>query len=215
LHSFCTRAARPAAIVFSILGLVSLGCDPALAHHPMGGVTPTNFIHGLLSGLGHPIIGLDHFAAIVAAGCLAATLQRGALVAVIYVLAMLAGAAAHVQAVSLPAGEMLVALSLLVVGAFLVLARPNFAVAALLFGCAGAIHGHALGESISGAEATPLYAYFLGLAFVHSALIVGIVLLVRQLMARQWLESARVQLVGAVVIGIGLAGIAQQLLPAA
>lgn len=181
----------------------------------MGGVTPTNFTHGLLSGLGHPIIGLDHFAALVAAGCLAATQPRGALVAVIYMLAMLAGAAAHVQAVNLPAGEVLVALSLIALGAFLVLARPNFVAAALLFGFAGVVHGHALGEAITGAEPTPLLAYFVGLAFVHSALIVGIVLLVRQLMALQWIELAQVRILGGIVIGIGLGAVVQQVIQAA
>lgn len=215
MHLLCTKSARPAAALLFVVGFVSLGGDAALAHHPMGGVTPANFTHGLLSGLGHPIIGLDHFAALVAAGCLAATQPRGALVAVIYVLAMLAGAVAHVQALSLPAGEVLVALSLLALGAFLVLARPNFVAAALVFGFAGIVHGHALGEAITGAEPTPLYAYFAGLALIHGALIVGIVLVVQQLVSRQWLEAARVQLVGAAVVGIGLAGIAQQLLPAA
>ena len=33
---------------------------PAQAHHPMGGATPGNWMEGLLSGWGHPIIGADH-----------------------------------------------------------------------------------------------------------------------------------------------------------
>ncbi len=190
--------------------MIGLGGSQALAHHPMGGVTPANFIHGLLSGIGHPLIGFDHLAAIVMAGCLAALVQRGAVVAVIYVLAMLLGAAVHVQAVGLPAGEFLVALSLIVLGAVVLLARPNFAVAAVLFGCAGVIHGHALGEAIVGAEATPLFAYFGGLALVHCTLIVGIVVLVRQLIAQQLLEPEKVRIAGAVVIGIGLGAVVQQ-----
>ena len=36
--------------------------SPALAHQPMGGVVPETLLHGLMSGVGHPIIGLDHFA---------------------------------------------------------------------------------------------------------------------------------------------------------
>ncbi len=44
--------------------------QPAFAHHVMGGKMPGTFTDGLLSGLGHPVIGLDHFAALVAVGCL-------------------------------------------------------------------------------------------------------------------------------------------------
>lgn len=33
---------------------------PALAHHAMGNTTPNTFAEGLVSGLAHPIIGLDH-----------------------------------------------------------------------------------------------------------------------------------------------------------
>src|SRR5262249_62342369 len=46
--------------------------EPAAAHHVMGGVMPTTAMQGLMSGLGHPVIGLDHFAAVVAVGCLSA-----------------------------------------------------------------------------------------------------------------------------------------------
>ena len=42
--------------------LVLMVAVPAYAHHPMGGVTPSSFGEGLLSGIGHPIIGLDHLA---------------------------------------------------------------------------------------------------------------------------------------------------------
>ena len=40
----------------------------AWAHHFMDGGLPQTFAQGLLSGLGHPVIGLDHAAFIVAAG---------------------------------------------------------------------------------------------------------------------------------------------------
>ncbi len=51
--------------------------EPAIAHHPFGGETPSNFVEGFLSGLGHPIIGLDHFTFVVASGFLGATLTYG------------------------------------------------------------------------------------------------------------------------------------------
>lgn len=54
----------------------SLLAEPALAHHVMGGRMPATFGDGLLSGLGHPVIGLDHFAAVVAVGCIAVLMQQ-------------------------------------------------------------------------------------------------------------------------------------------
>jgi urease accessory protein len=40
----------------------------AYAHHLMGGKTPSTFTEGILSGIGHPIIGPDHLAFLVALG---------------------------------------------------------------------------------------------------------------------------------------------------
>ena len=88
---------------------VALTAGPAFAHHVMGGRTPTSFADGLLSGLGHPIIGLDHFAAVVAVGCLAAAHRAAPALVIGFVLAMIAGVAAHVQGASVPSAEILVA----------------------------------------------------------------------------------------------------------
>ena len=44
---------------------------PALAHHPLDGRLPANLFEGLLSGFGHPVIGLDHLAFVLASGLIA------------------------------------------------------------------------------------------------------------------------------------------------
>ena len=72
--------------------------EPAFAHHLMGGKIPATFGEGILSGLGHPVIGIDHLAAVVAVGCLAAAHRAGALLAVAFVVAMMCGVAVHLQA---------------------------------------------------------------------------------------------------------------------
>src|ERR1700738_386362 len=41
---------------------------PASAHHVMGGKLPSTFLEGLLSGLGHPVIGPEHLAVLLAVG---------------------------------------------------------------------------------------------------------------------------------------------------
>ena len=88
------------------LALVAIAVTgrPAQAHHMMGGRTPSTFTEGLLSGLGHPVIGIDHLAFILAMG--------------------------------------------------------------VAVGIAGLFHGYAFGESIFGAETSPLAAYLLGLVIV-------------------------------------------------
>ena len=60
----------PQLSIISILSLVVIGffsaAQKAMAHHAMGGRMPANFFEGFISGLAHPIIGLDHFAFIQA-----------------------------------------------------------------------------------------------------------------------------------------------------
>jgi len=85
----------------------------ASAHYPMGRVTPQTLWHGLLSGFGHPVIGLDHLAFVVAMGLLAAPLARGALMPLAFLAAGAVGSALHVRGVDLPFAEAAVALSVL------------------------------------------------------------------------------------------------------
>ncbi len=190
--------------------------EPAFAHHVMGGRMPANFAEGLLSGLGHPILGLDHLAAVVAIGCLAASQRRGAMLAVGFVVAMIAGTAVHVGEANIPASEILVALSVIALGAVMLLLRAiPFTGALALFVLAGFFHGYALGESIAGAETTPLYAYLLGLAVIQSGIAIGAMIAARAWARRPAFESVGLRLVGAGIVGIGLAALMQQIVPAA
>ena len=87
-----------------------LSANSAFAHHIMGGRTPATFGEGMLSGLGHPIIGLDHFAAVVAVGCIAAMHSAGAALVVAFIVSMMAGVALQFNCATVPAAEILVAL---------------------------------------------------------------------------------------------------------
>jgi urease accessory protein len=192
---------------------VALTAGPAFAHHVMGGRMPASFSDGLLSGLGHPIIGLDHFAAVVAVGCLAAAHRAAPALAIGFVLAMIAGAAAHVQGASVPAAEILVALSVIGLGAMLLRSRPMpMGPVLTLFALAGLVNGYALGESIYGAEPTPLYAYLLGLAVIQIAVALA-AMSVAQAIAKKSADLSPLRLVGAGIAGIGLAMLMQQIIP--
>ena len=78
----------------------------------------------------------------------------------------------------------------------------------------GVIHGYALGESIYGAERTPLYAYLIGLAVIQSVIALAATHVTRSLVRRSPDLSA-VRLVGAGITGIGLAILMQQIIPGA
>jgi len=188
---------------------------PALAHHLMGGHTPSTFGEGILSGLGHPVIGLDHLAAVVAVGCLAAMHRAAYALAVAFVLAMIAGVALHLHGATVPGAEILVAFSVIALGAQMLPRRQMPAAAALvLFAMVGIIHGYALGESIYGAEPTPLYAYLLGLAVIQSAIALAAAKIAGGLLRRSS-DLSPLRLVGAGIAGIGLAVLMQQVIPAA
>ena len=198
-----------------VLILVSFLADPALAHHAVGGGTPLTFTQGLLSGLGHPIIGLDHLAAVIAVGCLAASQRRGALLVIGYVTFMMIGAAAHLGEATVAGAEVFVALSVVALGAVLVLTKPvRIDVAVALFAFAGLVHGYALGEAIAGAEAEPRYGYFIGLVMVQSAIALAVMAAVRAL-AMHASKPAAVRMLGAGVVCFGLILLVQQIVSAA
>ncbi|HET7911390.1 MAG TPA: HupE/UreJ family protein, partial [Pseudolabrys sp.] len=169
------------------LGLIAsaLGSAPAFAHHLMGGRTPATFGEGILSGLGHPVIGLDHLTAVVAVGCLAAAHRAVSALAIAFVLAMVGGVVLHLHGTTVPGAEILVALTVLALGVLIVLHRDMPASAAVaLFAIVGVIHGYALGESIYGAERTPLYAYLIGLAVIQSVIALAAAHVTRGLVRR-------------------------------
>lgn len=204
---------RQAIAVSTVLAFTSLA-EPAFAHHVMDGQMPATFAQGLLSGLGHPIIGLDHFAAVVAVGCIASAHGAGARSVLGYVVAMMAGVFVHLMGASLPGAELWVALSVIALGAVLVAHRHIGTGAALaLFAAVGLLHGYALGESIYGAEQTPLLAYLIGLAVIQSAIAIT-AMNVARLIARRMADVAPLRLIGAGITGIGLAIFVQQVVPA-
>ena len=165
-----------------MLAIMMVIAEPAWAHHVMDGKLPQTFLQGLLSGFGHPVIGVDHLAAIVGVGILAALTGRGAAVVLAFSVAVIAGVGLHLAKIDLPASELFVGLTTLLIGA-LVIARQSMGagLALLLFAIAGLVHGYALGESIVGAEASPLVAYLLGLLVIQTAIGVVVYAAVRSL----------------------------------
>ena len=175
------------------LGLLALLPLPAAAHHPMDGAMPETLWQGFASGIGHPVIGLDHLAFLLAAGVLAAALPRGEALRAIagFLMAGMAGLALHMAGIGLGPIEALIAASVLLVGLALLVAKRVSAPALLAgFALAGLFHGHAFAEAVIGAEPTPILAYLAGLAVIQGALMLGAMALAQQATRARWLRPA-------------------------
>jgi urease accessory protein len=184
--------------------------EPAFAHHLMGGRTPSTFAEGLLSGLGHPVIGIDHLAFLAAVGVAAGVAGLNLLLPVVFVAASAIGVALHVQGVNIPGAELMVAASVILAGALVARGAVSSAgLWAALFAAGGLVHGYAFGESIFGAETSPLAAYLIGLVVIQSAIAIGIAIVTR----RYKVGAMAPRLAGATIAGIGLAVLVQQFVP--
>jgi urease accessory protein len=145
---------------------------------------PETVWEGFASGVGHPVIGFDHLAFLLAAGVLAATLpvRAGVGAILVFVAGGFLGSLVHLAGIGLGPVEVMVAASVL--GAGLALLLWQRAPAALLpgaFGLAGLFHGHAFAEAIIGAEQGVLVAYLAALAVTQAGIALGVMLLARRL----------------------------------
>lgn len=187
--------------------LAALVATPAFAHHPLAGAEMTTFTHGVLSGIGHPILGFDHLFFVIAVGIVAALTGRLATAPLGYIAGMLGGIALITNGVTLPYVEFVIAGSLILLGGLAASGRAmSTSMAMTLFAGAGLFHGWAFGETITGQEAgmsaAVLVGYLLGLAAVQY-----IVSVAAGWLATRGIESAadlKPRLAGAVVAGVGL-----------
>lgn len=207
MKNFTESALKLGQGVVGAIGLIvfSLGVStPALAHHALGGRLPSNGWEGFLSGLAHPVIGFDHFAFVVAIGLLAATKRQGIGLPIAFVLAALAGTGIHLLSFDLPIPEIFVSVSVLVFGVMLAMQRsPNFLILLGLSAMAGLFHGYAYGESIVGAEMSPLFAYLLGFTAIQTV-IASSAYFIGKLVLRQP-DSLSLRHIGFVLCGAGAA----------
>ena len=206
--------ANPLRLAAFLAAVCLAAVSPASAHHMMDGDLPTTFTQGLLSGLGHPVIGLDHLAFLIAVGIAVGVGGLSLALPIVFVAASALGVALHVLEFDLPGVELIVAASVVLIGVLVASGRElPLAAWAALFGLAGIAHGYAYGESIVGAEPAPLWAYLLGLVIIQSALSVGIAMITRR--SGESVSAIAPRLAGAVVVGVGLAALIGQLLPGA
>ncbi len=194
-------------ILIAMLGLLA-GASPALAHHPLGGMPMETFSHGLLSGLGHPLLGFDHLFFVLAVGIAAVYTGRRFSAPLAYIGAMLAGCLLMTQGVGLPAKEIVIGVSLLVVGYILVSGRAlSLTPAIALFAVFGLFHGSAFGDSIAAQEAgvsmSVLLGYLLGLGILQYGLAIGAGLALEKIWNASEASAVQARIAGGIVAGVG------------
>jgi urease accessory protein len=166
LTGFSLSSAVKISAIFSTLLALTF---PAYAHHPSGGEVSTTFLEGFLSGLAHPVVGLDHLVFVISVGLLASAVTRGFWIPIAFVLAALVGTGLHLMLVGMPMVEVIISASVIVSGILLAkLEKPNAAIIAVIVGVAGLFHGYAYGEAIIGATAVPLTAYLIGFTLIQA-----------------------------------------------
>lgn len=195
-------------IIASAGALVAL-TTPALAHHPLGGMPMETFAHGVLSGIGHPVLGFDHLFFIALVGVAALFTGRRYAAPGAYIAAMLAGTLAMSMGLALPAVEIVIGLSLLALGAVVLSGRALGLLPALaLFAGFGLFHGSAFGGTIAGQEGgaatAVLLGYLIGLGVVQYAIALAAGWVVGTALKAKDASAMPARLSGAVVAGVGM-----------
>lgn len=182
--------------------------EPAVAHHPLNGMPMETFTHGVLSGIGHPVLGFDHLFFIIVAGVLAAYSGYSRSAPLVLIVGVLAGVLLSVSGVSLPAAEILIALSLIALGVIGIRGKSlSLLQVGSLFVTLGIFHGWAFGAALVQQEsvsAAVLGGYLVGLSVVQYliAVVAGRVL-INQLGALK-ASDLKPRIACAVVTGVGL-----------
>ena len=135
--------------------LLMLWAQDAFAHVQMGEAA------GLLSGLLHPISGLDHVLAMVAVGLWGAQLGAPAIwvLPVAFPLVMALGGMLGLMGVPLPGIEYGIAASALLLGAAVAFeVRASLVVTAVLVGVFAIFHGHVHGTELPPGQSALLYS---------------------------------------------------------
>jgi urease accessory protein len=128
---------------------------------------------GFITGLMHPLSGLDHVLAMIAVGIWGAQLGNPALwiLPVTFPMVMAMGAMMGLLGISLPGIEIGIALSAVLLGTMVVgEIRPKIFVAALLVGFFAIFHGHAHGTELPAGQSGMLYSmgFVIATGFLHA-----------------------------------------------
>ena len=197
-------------IVVSLTSLFASGL--AVAHHPLNGMPMETFLHGVLSGIGHPLLGSDHLAFILLVGLVAFGLgvRDKILVPSVFVSGSVLGLVAGYLGIGGFFVEPGVMLSILLLGACVAAGwtqQMSHSVLLAVIAVSGSLHGIAFSGALIGVEAANtavLFGYLLGLAGTLAilALVAGYGFS-RMGKATYVLDDLKPKLIGAALAGVG------------
>ena len=181
----------------------------AFAHHSLGGMPMVTFADGLLSGVGHPLLGFDHLFFVALVGIAAIYTKQRFTSPMVYIVAMLFGCYAISTGIGLPAKEVIIGLFLLTLGAVVLSDKALSLLPAIaIFAGFGLFHGSAFGDALASQEAgiggQVLIGYLVGLSAIQYAIALGAGWLVAKVLGALTARAIQARLAGAVVAGVGL-----------
>jgi len=158
---------------------------------------------GFLSGLGHPVLGLDHLCAMLAVGLWSA--QRGGravwLVPVVFLAVMAVGGALGMMAVSIPYVETGIVASILILGVMVAAAvRLPLVASAAIVALFALLHGHVHGSEMPATASGVLY----GLGFMATTAMIQMCGIAAGLIARRYGVPQLIRYAGGAIAACGM-----------
>src|SRR5262249_54705679 len=128
---------------------------------------PTTLLEGLLSGITHPAVGLDHLTFMLVIGLVAGLANASLLIIACFVVI-------HAANFDFACSEQLVAISVILAGLLLLMGYGSKRSIWLPFAAiAGLVHGYAFGETVLGANLDVTAAYMAGILAIVVAITVA------------------------------------------
>ena len=153
---------------------ISILASPVQAHHPWDlDVGSLTYFQGFLSGLAHPLVGIDHFLFLLSIGLVG--VSHIYLIPFLLTLGMIGSLLAQTIP-SIPGIELIASASL--IGSAIVTLRKFkiFWILPLII-----VHGYVLGQSVIGSEPSPLASYLFGILISEAIVIFSGVLFIKKL----------------------------------
>ena len=129
-------------IIYSLILIVP---NLALSHHPLNGSIMQNFNDGFLSGIGHPVLGLDHLMFILGVGFISYFSKKFFNYSFSFITGTFLGMFSLIYGLYLPFYDIIISVALICLG-YLLLPKKQYNYKGLIFSFFGIFHGWAYGS---------------------------------------------------------------------
>ncbi len=140
----------------------------SVAHHFIEGEVPENFLQGLISGIAHPIIGIDHLVFLIFTTLIVYLISKKIFFISLFIFSTVLGSLLTIININLPILELSIIISILLTGvSFFIYKNISNSILLLIFIIFGIFHGNAYGKTIIEALAPIQVSYIIGLVLVQ------------------------------------------------